>query len=92
MSYALDFTKDALEDIEYLKNVGDKAALKKLKILLNELTEHPMTGTGHPEELKYNLAGCWSRRINSKHRLVYRIEEQKVIVIVLSARGHYFDK
>ena len=92
MSYALKLTVDALEDIEYLKKAGDKATLKKLAVLLEELTEHPRTGTGQPEELKYNLSGCWSRRINAKHRLVYRIEDEQVIVIILFARGHYLDK
>ena len=92
MSYSLKLTADAIEDIEYLKKSGDKATLKKLAILLVELTAHPSTGTGQPEELKYNFSGCWSRRINAKHRLVYRIEEEQVVVVVLFARGHYADK
>jgi len=92
MSYTLKYTKDALEDIEYLKKAGDKATLKKLAILLEELAEHPRTGTGQPEELKYYFSGCWSRRINNKHRLVYTIEEEQVTVIILYARGHYKDK
>ena len=92
MSYTLKLTPDAIEDIEYLKKAGDKATLKKLAILLEELAEHPRTGTGKPEELKHNLAGCWSRRINAKHRLVYQIKEELVIVIILYASGHYKDK
>ena len=92
MSYALKLTADAMEDIEYLKKAGDKSTLKKLAVLFEELTEHPRTGTGQPEELKYNLSGCWSRRINAKHRLVYRIEDEQVTVIILFARGHYHNK
>jgi len=93
MSYLLQFTNDALEDIELLKKSGDKVALKKLSILLKELTEHPRNGTGQPEELKHDFSGCWSRRINSKHRLVYSIEEQpSKSVIVLYSFGHYKDK
>jgi toxin YoeB len=93
MSYTLKFTDDALEDIEYLKKSGDKSVLKKLAVLLEELTEHPRTGTGQPEELKYDLSGCWSRRINSRHRLVYRIEEKpQKAVIILYSLGHYNDK
>jgi len=93
MSYILKLTDDALEDIEILKKSGDKAALKKLAILLEELTEHPRKGTGQPEELKYDFAGCWSRRINSKHRLVYRIDETPPqAVVVLYAFGHYQDR
>ncbi len=91
MTYTLKLTPDAIEDIEYLKKAGDKATLKKLAVLLEELTEHPRTGSGQPEELKHSFAGCWSRRINAKHRLVYRIEEEQVIVIILYASGHYRD-
>jgi len=92
MSYTLKLTPNAIEDIEYLKKAGDKATLRKLGVLLEELTEHPRTGTGQPEELKYNFTGCWSRRINSKHRLVYRIVDEQVVVIILYASGHYKDK
>jgi toxin YoeB len=92
MSYTLQLTADAIQDIEKLKKAGDKATLKKLSVLLEELTEHPRTGTGQPEELQHNFSGCWSRRINAKHRLVYRIEEEKVTVVILYASGHYKDK
>jgi len=92
MSYTLKLTADAIQDIEQLKKSGDKATLKKLAVLFEELTEHPRTGTGQPEELKYNFSGCWSRRISAKHRLVYRIEDQQITVIILYASGHYQDK
>ena len=51
MSYTLKLTTNAIEDIEYLKKAGDKATLRKLGVLMEELTEHPRTGTGQPEEL-----------------------------------------
>ena len=54
--------------------------------------EHPRKGTGQPEMLKHELTGLYSRRINRKHRLVYSIEDEKVIVYVLSAYSHYGDK
>ena len=92
MNFTLKLTDDAIEDIEYLKKTGDKSTLKKLAILLKELTEHPRTGTGQPEELKHNFSGCWSRKINKKHRLVYRIAEEQATIIILFARGHYKDK
>jgi len=92
MSYTLKLTPIAIEDIEFHKRLGDKATLKKLSVLFDELTEHPKTGTGKPEEMKYNFTGCWSRRINSKHRLVYRIDNEIVTVVILQARGHYNDK
>ena len=92
MSYTLEFSKTALTDIEKHKKSGDKATLRKIKKLLNELMEHPTTGTGQPEMLKHDLAGLYSRRINKKHRLVYSIKEQIVTVYVLSAWSHYGDK
>ena len=92
MSYTLEFSKTALEDIEKHKKSGDKSTLRKIEKLLNELVEHPTTGTGQPEILKHDLAGLHSRRINRKHRLVYSINEQIVTVYVLSAWSHYGDK
>ena len=92
MSYALEFSENAIVDIEKHKKSGDKAVLKKIEQLLNELMEHPTTGTGQPEVLKYNLAGLFSRRINKKHRIVYSIKEKLITVHVLSAWGHYADK
>ena len=64
-------------------------AIKKLKSLLAELQEHPRTGTGQVELLKHYKEETWSRRINKEHRLVYRIHEDIVEVLVLSAYGHY---
>lgn len=92
MSYSLEFSKTALEDIQKHKKVGDKPILKKLQKLLLELMEHPKTGTGQPEMLKHNLNGLYSRRINHKHRLVYSIDQDVVIVYVLSAHSHYGEK
>lgn len=88
MNYHLDFTDKALDDIQSHRMSGNKPVLNKLLILLEELIEHPFTGSGKPELLKYNLAGLWSRRINREHRLVYEVGD-KGVVVVLSAKGHY---
>ena len=69
MSYVLEFSENVLSDIEKHKQSGDKVVLKKIEKLLNELMEHPTKGTGRPEQLKHELAGLYSRRINQKHRL-----------------------
>lgn len=87
MSYHLDFSNQAKSDIDFHKKSGNKAILKKLFVLLNELTEHPFEGTGKPEALKYNLTGYWSRRINQEHRLVYEV--LKDTILLHSAKGHY---
>jgi toxin YoeB len=68
---------------------GDKASIKKIEKILIELTDTPFTGTGNPEALKYELTGFWSRRINQKDRLIYKVEHETVTVFVISAMGHY---
>jgi len=70
----------------------DKLAYKKLEKLLTELREHPRTGTGKPQLKKYDLSGLYTRRITQKHRLVYQVVDQKVMVLVVSAKGHYGQK
>ncbi len=68
---------------------GDKASIKKIEKILLELSDTPYTGIGNPEALKYELTGFWSRRINQKDRLIYKVEENIVTVFVISAMGHY---
>lgn len=85
-------TDEAIADIAKHKKTGDKKILIKIDKLLNELREHPTKGTGKPEMLKHYEVSTWSRRITDKHRLVYTIEDEKVIVIVLAFWGHYADK
>ena len=89
--YALDYAPEFEDDIKKFEKAGEKITLKKISILLKELEVHPKTGTGHPEPLKGRM-NCWSRRITSKHRLVYEIQDDIVVVLVLSAYGHYDDK
>jgi toxin YoeB len=92
MSFEIEYTDVAYSDLEKHKKSGDKKILLKIDILLNELRENPTVGTGKPEKLKHYKIPTWSRRISDKHRLVYRIQDDKVIVIILSCWGHYDDK
>ena len=89
--YTLEFTSTAEDTIKKLKR-HEPQAFSKLKKLLIELMNHPTTGTGHPAQLKGERVGQWSRRITQKHRLIYQIKENEVVVLVLSAYGHYDDK
>ena len=61
--------------------------MKKIRELLENIQHSPFEGVGKPEALKHKLAGKWSRRITDEHRLVYKIEENKVIVY--QVRFHY---
>lgn len=89
MSYRLEFTDLAERQMHLWRKSGRKKALQKLAELMQELIEHPATGTGQVEQLRGNLNGLWSRRIDKANRLVYAIEEDRVVVIVISVRGHY---
>lgn len=71
---------------------GSQASIKKIAKILKELTETPFEGVGKPEALKHELSGYWSREINPKDRLIYRVDENIVTVFVISAMGHYSDK
>ncbi|SDA96718.1 toxin YoeB [Algoriphagus alkaliphilus] len=89
MIFELFFTEKALKGIDRIKKSGNRKLLVKLEKLLDELEEHPYSGTGKPELLKNNYAGLWSRRLNLEHRLIYSIDAQKVTVTLISANGHY---
>jgi len=80
------FTPTALDDLRYwLKN--DKRQADRILALLEEIRRTPFDGSGKPEPLRFQLAGCWSRRIDREHRLVYQVEESEIVVI--ACRYHY---
>ncbi len=80
------FLDQAWEDYLYWQNT-DKALLKKINSLIKEIERMPFEGSGKPEPLKYDLGGLWSRRITLEHRLVYKIENNAVIIH--QCRYHY---
>ncbi len=77
---------DAWEDYLYWQS-HDKKMLKKINQLVKDISRNPFEGIGKPEPLKENLAGYWSRRIDEEHRLVYIVEEDRVLIF--SCKGHY---
>ena len=91
MSYTLIFAPRAMADFEKIKKSGDQARLKKLRSILEELREHPLTGIGNPERLRYK-ADTYSRRLSGKDRIVYSIHDDIVEVNILQMLGHYSDK
>lgn len=86
--YSIKFTEEAQKQLGILVRKAPQA-IKKLEKLLEELREHPRTGTGQVEQLKHYKEETWSRRITREHRLVYRIHDDVVEVLVLSVFGHY---
>ena len=86
--YTIVFTEDAKKDLKEL-NKKVPQAVSKLSKLLDEVREHPRTGTGQVEQLKGYDGSVYSRRITKEHRLVYKIYDDVVEVLVLSTFGHY---
>ena len=92
MSYRLILMPEAERHLDEWRKSGQKKTLLKITALFDELREHPTTGTGKVEQLKGDLEGLWSRRINKSSRLIYRIEDDIITVFVVSLKGHYGDK
>ncbi|NCP85424.1 MAG: Txe/YoeB family addiction module toxin [Bacteroidetes bacterium] len=82
----LTFSEHAWEDYLYWQKIDNKM-VKKINILIKEIQRTPFEGSGKPEQLKYDLAGYWSRRIGNEHRLVYQIEENELKIY--ACRFHY---
>jgi len=91
MTYKIRNTKQADEDLARLAKSEPKV-FEKANRFIEELKEHPKTGTGHPEPLKGKPEGRWSREITKKHRMVYRINDEEIVVLLISVYGHYDDK
>ena len=90
--YTIEISKEALADLSKIKKSGKKTAILRIEKIFLELEIHPTIGIGKPEKLKYKTENVWSRQINKKDRLVYEIIDYEVVVIIISALGHYNDK
>ena len=86
--YTLVFSEDAKKDLKELHKRAP-SAVSKLSKLLDEIREHPRTGTGQVEQLKGYDGSVYSRRITKEHRIVYKIYDEVIEVLILSAFGHY---
>ena len=82
------YSSQAQEDIQFWKKSGDTKTMNKISSLIISIEQNPFLGIGKPEALKYELSGCWSRRITKEHRVVYRIINSGEIEII-SFRFHY---
>ena len=90
--YSIEISKEAIADLLKIKKSGKKADILKIQKIFAELEIHPTTVIGKPEKLKYKNEVIWSRQINKKDRLVYEIIDFEIVVIIISALGHYSDK
>ena len=83
---SLEFDRSAFEDLAWWVQQDRKTALRLLR-LIQETQTDPFGGIGKPEPLKHELAGCWSKRIDQEHRLIYQVTETKIRI--LACRYHY---
>ena len=85
-SQAAVFSSEFLDDLRWWVKTDCKVAVR-LVDLVEAVVRDPFGGLGKPEPLRYNLAGCWSRRITQEHRMVYRVSAERIDF--LQARYHY---
>jgi len=82
----LSFSEEAWEDYLFWQS-KDKKIQNRINELLKDIKRDPFKGIGKPEPLKFDLSGCWSRRINIEHRLVYKVLNGEIFIV--SCRYHY---
>jgi toxin YoeB len=80
------FTPNGWQDYTYWQS-ADRATLKRINRLIDDVLRDPFEGIGKPEPLRHALTGTWSRRIGEEHRLVYLIDGDDIVI--LQARYHY---
>ena len=80
------FSPQAWEDYQHWQST-DRSVIKRINRLIADACRSPYEGIGKPEQLKYGLAGAWSRRITTEHRLVYRVVDDELQIF--QARYHY---
>ena len=90
MSDRLGFSKQGFTEYIYWQD-EDRRTLKKINKLITDILRNAYTGIGHPEPLRGDLAGKWSREIDDKNRLVYEVLEDDRVEIY-QCKGHYDDK
>lgn len=82
----IQFTPTGWAEFQELLKLDRKLFVRTLD-LIEAVSREPFAGIGKPEPLKHQLAGCWSRRINDRHRLVYRVNGKTLVI--LSCIYHY---
>jgi toxin YoeB len=87
--YLFTFSLKAKDDYQYFEKHSPKSLFRIAK-LLEAIAENPYEGIGKPKQLGHHFSGAWSRRVDTRHRIVYAVENGQVFVI--SLRGHYADK
>lgn len=85
----VDFTETGWRDYLYWQG-QDKKTIKRINQLIQDIERNGYNGIGKPEPLSSDLSGYWSRRIDNVNRLVYRLQNGRLVII--QCKGHYGDK
>ncbi len=90
--YLIDVERSAKKELQKHFKSGDKSTIKRIEQIFTELEQNPCKGVENPKQLRHSLSDYWSRKINKKDRLIYRIDNHTITVVIVSAMGHYDDK
>jgi len=82
----ISLSNQSIEDMAYFATAQPKL-LSKIAVLLESMSKTPFEGIGKPEPLKHEFSGCWSRRIDQEHRIIYFVKDG--LIQVVSFKGHY---
>ncbi len=88
MSYSVHFLPKAEKHLAFWQKI-DKSTLRRILLLIADMRETPYTGLGHPEALRHELSGKYSRRIDKQHRIVYEVDETTRTIYIHQLRYHY---
>ena len=84
----VELTEAAMDDLHFWMK-ADRKVTQKILSLLEEIAQTPYSGRGRPEQLWHELSGYWSRRINTKDRIIYRVDETAATIHIIALKGHY---
>lgn len=82
----IEFDDSAFEDLAWWAEHDRSMAIRIIR-LTRDVQREPFSGIGKPEPLKHEFSGCWSRRIDQEHRLVYQVLPDRIRI--LACRYHY---
>jgi toxin YoeB len=85
----ITFTPESFSEYNEIAR-ADKVLHRKIITLITDIARNPFQGIGKPEPLKYDFAGCWSRRITQEDRLIYKVTDEEIFIV--SCKEHYDDR
>lgn len=84
----VELTEAAMDDLHFWMK-ADRKVTQKILSLIEEIAQTPYSGRGRPEQLSHTLSGYYSRRINTKDRIIYRVDETADTIHIIALKGHY---